>query len=306
MFAASVIASVLLLAPSPEDLIVPRSFADLLESCEYRYTGGQYQEELFRYRLFVPRDPKPQEKYPLLVWFHGYGEHGLDNQISLKYLNTVILKDLGHLEKYRFFILVVQCPPSNSNWFRSSGAGPAAADDMLSVTYAILQKTLGERPVDQDRVYLAGVSAGGGACWEMATRYPEVFTAVVPMSSGGGDVSRAAKLVDIPIWAFHNDFDKGTPPEGDARMVAAVKRAGGNAHLTLFPSGSHFCWDDAFHQCDAMAWMLGQRRDASLCWTPAGCRPWKWWHVFGVPGVFLALVGAGWYSERRRRMRQKG
>jgi hypothetical protein len=86
-------------------------------------------------------------------------------------------------------------------------------------------------------------------------------------------------------------------------MVAAVEQAGGNVHLTLLPGTEHDCWGAACGQYGIMAWMLEQRRGAWICWTPPGCRPWRWWHVLGVPGAFTLLVAAGWYSERRRRQR---
>ena len=54
--------------------------------------------------------------------------------------------------------------------------------------------------------------------------YPEVFAAVVPLSSAGGDVSRADKLANVPIWAFHNRNDRKTSPDGGVEeTVAAVK-----------------------------------------------------------------------------------
>ena len=93
---------------------------------------------------------------------------------------------------------------------------------MLTVVAEILRKTIGDYSVDQDRVYLAGVSSGGNGCWEIAMRHPDLFAAVVPMGSGGGDLSRAANLVNIPIWAFHSLEDKSTPPVGTQQMAAAV------------------------------------------------------------------------------------
>jgi pimeloyl-ACP methyl ester carboxylesterase len=304
---ASIIASVLFAAAPNGFPVVSKSFSSLFEVDEYTCGAGVYQHQLFRYRLFVPRNQRPGKRYPLLVWLHGKGEDGSDNQLNLKWLE-LILDDPGQIEKYRFFILVVQCPREGPGWAASSrgeSASSVGPKDMLGVTYEILQKTLQEQPVDEDRVYLSGVSAGGSACWEMALRYPEVFAAVAPLASGGGDTSRAATLVNVPVWAFHNSFDRGTPPDGVKRTVATIQGGGGNAHLTLFRSTSHECWQTAFRNYDLMGWMLDQHRGAWLCWTPPGSRPWRWWHVLGVPVAFLALLGAGWYSERRRRRQRR-
>ena len=308
------VTATLLVIASTLSVASPAAIADLFEADEYRYTGGKYKEKLFRYRLFVPRSLKPAERYPLLVWLHGYGERGSDNQQNLRWLELV-LDDPKHVENYRFFILATQCPPMDGVWAHGSVASPG---EMTAVTIEILRRTMREYPVDSNRVYLSGVSSGGDGCWEMAMRYPELFAAVVPMGSRGGDTLRAARLVTIPIWAFHNLNDREAAPEGVKEMVAVVKKAGGNVHLTLLEGKwrqsseawsewwwSHDCWTEAFHKFDIMAWMLAQNRGALVCWTPPGCRLGKWWHILTVPSAFLTVVWLGWCFERRRRERKR-
>jgi len=88
-------------------------------------------------------------------------------------------------------------------------------------------------------VSLIGICSGGNACWEMAIRYPEVFSAVVPATPGSGNISKAGRLAGIPIWAFHAKHEH---PEGTEAMAAAVEQAGGNIYLTLEQSGAHYSW----------------------------------------------------------------
>ena len=127
-----------------------------------------------------------------------------------------------------------------------------------------------------------------------------------------------ARVANVPIWAFHNMNDKECPPDGVKEMVAAVKKAGGNAHLTLLEGKwresndawsewwwSHDCWTEAFHRYDIMAWMLAQSRGDLVCWTPPACRLWKWWHILTVPCIFLIVLWLGWCFERRRRQRKR-
>ena len=235
----SLMVNVWLVAANPG--ILPNGFENLFEACEYRYTGGTHHDELHRYRLFVPRHLDPAERYPLLVWMHGTGENGTDNVSSLRWLDRV-LEFPAQIERYRFFILVVQCPDTRRDWSPVVEGG----DDMLAVTFAILQKSLAEQPIDPDRVYLSGVSSGATACWELAMRHPETFAAVVPMGSAGGDLSRVDRLVQIPIWVFHNFNDTKTPRRGDEETVAALQAAGGNTLLTCVSTPGHNCWKHAF------------------------------------------------------------
>jgi predicted peptidase len=307
MITAISVVTIALLSAAAEEPVVRPEFAALFDACEYRYTGGQFHDELFKYRLFVPRNLKPGERCPLLVWLPGLGENGSDNEKNLRWLNLII-RDVSRIEEYRFFILAVQCP-TDLQWAKA----PDSADDMVAVTHTILEKTLKEQPVDQDRIYVSGVSAGSSAVWEMALRFPSLFAAVVPMASGGGDPARAASLVDTPVWAFHNREDKATPCAGDEAMIAALQNAGGNAYLTLgwkyfdeVPevNTGHDCWSKAVYSDQVMDWMLEQRRGQWICWTPPGHRLWKWWHVFGVPLAFISIVGLAWCSERRQQGRR--
>jgi predicted peptidase len=272
--------------------IEQENFSSLFETHEYRFTGGKYHHQLFRYRLFVPRGLKPTERYPLLVWLHGLGENGEDNQRNLAWLQLV-LNYCKDIEKFRFFILVTQCPHTDPMWFHGSQESP---DDMVAVTAEILRQTIRERPVDPNRVYLSGVSSGGSGCWEMA---------VVPLSSSGGDVSRVAKLKDIPIWAFHNLHDEMTSPAGVKDMVAAVERAGGAVHLTLLSAVGHDCWWAAFQKYEVLAWMLSQRRGAWIHWAPPGSRPWRVLPILPVPCLFLAIIWLAWYARRRLRAKSQ-
>jgi len=278
------------------DAMITEQFADLFEAKEYVVSTGPNQEKLrIPYRLFVPRNLKPAERCPLLLWLHGAGDGGPDNRRQLKY-TPMLLKDVEHLAKYRFFIL---CPSVTVGWTDALGpakSGATDANDVLAIVYELLQETMREQPVDRDRVYLTGICSGGNACWELAMRHPEVFAAMVPTTPGCGDRSRAARLANIPIWAFELEH-----PEGVKEMVDAVEQAGGNIRLTTAAFQQHDSWSMAFQHYDAMAWMLDQRRNAWICWTPPGHRAWRWWHILTVPSVFVIVAGPGWMSERRRR-----
>jgi predicted peptidase len=289
VISAAIIVSALL-AVSTEDV------TRLLKERECRYTGGSYHNELFHYRLFVPSSLN-QTRYPLLVWLHGLGDEiGSDNRGQLKWMDITLFA----AAEPRFFVLAVQCPKANPTWFHVGGD---RASDMLSVTADILRKTLRECPIDPDRVYVTGISGGATGCWEMALRYPEMFAAVVPMGGGGGDLSRAARLRDVPVWAFHFSNDGNAPSKDDENMVGAMKTLGGNAHLTIREAApgqwAHNCWEPAFKQYKVMSWMLSQHR-GGRCWLPPGCRPWKWRHILAMPAGFLAIAWLAWSRAKRK------
>jgi predicted peptidase len=249
------------------------------ESREYNYTDSKDQQLLFHYRLFVPRSLESMERYPLLVWLHGLGQAGSDNQQHL------IVVDGVADETCRLFILAVQCPKASPYWCSTN----------IDATVEILKKTMREQTIDPNRIYLAGISSGGTGCWGMAMRYPELFAAVVPMASSNAGVSQAARLVSIPIWAFINEGER----KGVEDTVMAVKRAGGNAHLTVMQASGHDSWSVPMHT-GIVDWMLAQHREAP-CWTPPGCHSWQWWHILTLPCALLLLIRVTWFVEQRRR-----
>ncbi len=234
-------------APQPEAC----TFVDL----SFRYTGRGYHDKLFHYRLFVPVISSPAQRFPLIVWLHGYGDAGNDNSRQLKHLDTCIFQAHLH-ESFPVFLLAVPCPKENPTWTTSD----SDADDMANVALAILDKTLHDYPIDVSRISVAGVSSGGTGCWDLVMRSPERFSAVAPMASAGGDQRLANHFVGLPVWAFHSADDTSTPVDGDRRMVDTINRLGGRAYLTEINSTQHDCWTAAFHDYDLLDWLLYQRR----------------------------------------------
>ncbi|MBI2826197.1 MAG: hypothetical protein HYX69_16070 [Planctomycetia bacterium] len=286
-------------------------FVALFTPLEYRYTGGGYRDHLFRYRLFVPDGADAARPLPLLVWLHGYGESGDDNLHHLTWLDTLVFPRPWQRSRFPFFVLAVQCPKDNPEWVYwpgssgGSAGGAPRADDMVNVVAAILEETLRTRVIDAQRVSLAGLSSGGNGCWELALRRPEMFSAVAPLASPGGDVSRIDRLVSVPVWAFHSTRDEWMPPRFVRRTVRALAQAGGRVHLTEFDSVSHDCWTPAFEQYDLRNWLLAQRRGAAPLWYGPGhialaghaanvLRHWTWWQLLLETAVVAALALAVW------------
>jgi len=231
---------------------------------------------------------------------HGHGdEPGTDNARHLKWID-LMLNDPLDVERYRFFVLVVQCPQGHS-WSEQTGSvgeDEKRPDDMLTVTADIVRKTMSECPVDQDRVYGVGISTGAAATWELAMRHPEMFAALVPLANASGsDESRAAKLVKIPIWAFINNGERA----GVERMIAAVQAAGGNAYLTVADAWGHDAWSTPL-KGEIIEWILAQRRGGP-CWWPPGHDAWQWWHILTIPAAVVAFVRLAWSVEQWRRRR---
>lgn len=228
------------------------------------YTGGGYKDEVFKYQVLPPAKIEAGKKYPLVLFLHGAGERGTDNQGQLKYFPDLMAK-AEYREKYPCFVVAPQCR-NDKKWSevpwgeKKSVAMDEKPGDQMNVAIAALKKTLAENPIDEKRVYLTGLSMGGYGSWELAMRHPEWFAAVAPIC-GGGDETHAKALVGLPVWAWHGDKDGAVPVERSRQMIEAIKKAGGEPKYTEIAGGGHNVWDQAYQDPNGIIpWMFEQKR----------------------------------------------
>lgn len=214
----------------------------LLKTIDYRGTQT-------RYVVFLPPDYTPNRKWPTIIFLNGYGECGTDGykQISVG-LGPAIMTNV---KEWPFLVLFPQKPKHEDSWEQY--------DDMVM---AILNKTKCEYSVDENRVYLTGLSQGGFGTWAIAAKHPDVFAAIAPICGGGRPDEMAPALKNLPIWSFHGDADPVVKVELSKAMVDAVNAAGGNAKLTIYPGVGHNSWDKAYREEKLGEWFLQHTRKA--------------------------------------------
>ena len=192
------------------------------------------------YLLYLPAEYMESRRWPLVVLARRRGHwrqsafcprEGVPNQIERG-------------KQFPFILLSPQCP--------GRGWNP-------ETTVALIDHVCRTLPVDPDRVYLTGESMGGHGTWNIASRYPDRFAAIAPVC-GGGDERLAARLVNVPIWAFHGAKDNVVPPVLSQTMVDAVTKCGGHAKRTLYPDDGHMIGDFVYADEHLYQWLLGQRR----------------------------------------------
>ena len=236
----------------------------MFEEQTYVYSGGEYKEESFKWRLLKPENPDANKKYPVVLFLHGAGERGTDNKKQLYYFGNAITKPENR-QQYPCYVIVPQCRDGKKwadvDWAKKrSEAAPKEASDQSKVALAILDEVVKKYPVDEKRIYLTGLSMGGFGSWDIACRYPEKFAAVVPIC-GGGDESQAAKLVKLPIFCAHGAADNVVSVERSRGMIEAIKKAGGNPIYAEYPAVGHNSWDRAYNDADgAIPWMFKQAK----------------------------------------------
>jgi predicted peptidase len=227
-----------------------------------RFTGGPYHDEAFKYLLLKPDPIEPGKQYPVILFLHGAGERGNDNRLQLKHFPET-MSTAERRRRYPAFIIAPQCPAGKRwvevNWSaKRSSPQTAEPGPTLGMALAALNQVLKTEPVDRRRVYLTGLSMGGYGAWDLGTRHPELFAAVVPIC-GGGDEAKAAALKDMPVWAFHGSRDNVVPPARSQAMIAAIRKAGGEPKYTELPGVGHDSWVKAYaDESGLLDWMFQQ------------------------------------------------
>ena len=192
---------------------------------------------------------KTEGKLPLLINLHGGGQRWFDFgfQQQLEIAARMGMKRGFDLAELAGKELVALDPNSSERWNADS------LDTMLDYFLA-------KHPeIDQDRVYVMGYSAGGGATWRWINQSPDRFAAAAPCGfTGGSAEDDAKKLAKLPIWSMAGSED-GKNPAGIRKMVARLKAAGNvNVRHTEFAGADHRAGGKAvFATAELVDWMLG-------------------------------------------------
>jgi len=212
------------------------------------------------YRLLKPLNPQSKKSFPLVIFLHGAGERGRDNEAQIKHIKELFL-DPDNRNRQACYVVAPQCP-EKVMWAihdkREDGLimkpTPTRPMAMLIELIGMLEK---EFPIDLSRIYVTGVSMGGFGTWDLIARFPDRFAAAVPIC-GGGDTQTAPLLKNNPIWVFHGALDKVVTPRQSRSMVKALQDAGGTPGYTEYPDVGHDSWVYAYREPHLLPWMFDQ------------------------------------------------
>jgi poly(3-hydroxybutyrate) depolymerase len=227
-----------------------RTQAEGFEARTYKNADG----DSLQYRLMVPLDYDPTQKYPLVVCLHGSSGCGSDNmkQVATS-LPAYLLSPPEKRRKYPSFLFVPQCP------LHFAWGGIPGVPGVDSLVFGAIDALQQEFSIDEDRYYVSGHSLGGYGTWHLISMHPEMFAAAIP-AAGAGDPALADKIVEVPIWAFHGAEDRHVAVSGSRDMVAAIRKAGGHPRYTEFTNENHHIWRNIADTPGLLDWLFAQRR----------------------------------------------
>ncbi|MGB2398103.1 MAG: alpha/beta hydrolase-fold protein [Flavobacteriaceae bacterium] len=236
------------------------------QSSSFDYGIFQEGDERLPYRILLPENYTPEKRYPLLVFLHGAGERGADNELQLFHGSTLFL-DASIRKNYPAVVVFPQCPqgkywasvksrenPLSFEFFKRPKDNP-----VLGLVEALIEKIVSSYAINQDRLYVGGLSMGGMGTFEMVYRNPKKFAAAFAIC--GGANPKIAKRIRRPVWRIdHGDADEVVPYALSERMAEALKKQGAEVLFYRHPKVNHNSWENVFADQSFLPWLFSQTK----------------------------------------------
>jgi predicted peptidase len=247
----------ILLVLGMSSLLSAADAKDLFEARTFKSDSGE-----LKYRLLKPKDYDANQKYPLVIFFHGAGERGDNNTAQLVHgMNNFASDEIR--EKYPAFVVAPQCPNDQKwadvDWGADKHTMAKEPSKSMKLSLELLAALQKEFSIDKDRLYVTGLSMGGYGTWDVIQRHPDMFAAAAPIC-GGGDTEGAKAMAKIPIWVFHGDKDTAVKVQRSRDMVAALKAAGSDVKYTEYPNVGHDSWTATYKDPKFYEWLFAQKK----------------------------------------------
>jgi pimeloyl-ACP methyl ester carboxylesterase len=147
-----------------------------------------------------------------------------------------------------------------SPWARgTTGYRGVTENDVLSVLADVKRRF----HVDEDRVYLTGLSMGGGGTLELSLKHPDIWAAVAPVCPVMPEfaLDLAVNYSNLPVFFHHGTADSVVPIAGTRKLVAKLKELGIQPEYREYPGVDHNAWDYAYANAAIFQWFSKFQRN---------------------------------------------
>jgi poly(3-hydroxybutyrate) depolymerase len=212
------------------------------------------------YALYIPRDFDHARRYPLVISLHeGNSSHRL-NLRRVFGRGNLAAEAYEHASprfpRLRDIDYIVASPLARGGMGGYQGVAEREVYDVLDDVERRL-------PIDQDRVYLTGISAGGaGALWLAATR-PDIWAAVAAVCPAPAPEATelAGNLVNVPVHLFHGDADPVVSVELSRLWTAKLAAYGAPVEYAEYRGVRHNSWELAYKDGAVFDWFGQHKRN---------------------------------------------
>lgn len=242
----------------------------LIFSQKYKAEMFIKDKDTLLYRIKMPKEKAGMEKYPLLIFLHGAGERGNDNEKQLVH-GSKLFTDETNENQFPAIVIFPQCP-AEEYWanvkvdrnktpfgilFPQYNDPPTKA---LSLVIQLIEKFKNNPLVDVNRIYIGGLSMGGMGTYEILYKMPNTFAAAFVICGAGNTEEAKNYANEVPLWIFHGAQDAIVSPEFSMSMVDSLLKLGAHPNFTLYSDYNHNSWDAAFKEPNFLPWLFSHYR----------------------------------------------
>lgn len=247
-----------LVAENTNNVSMTRSPLDDYQSHIYTTPDG----DTLGYRFLEPKNADNGDTFPLVLFLHGAGERGCDNNLQLIHvLPKFVQPDVRNA--FPCFVCAPQCPAGeqwvNTPWALTQHTMPESPSKPLEAVFNLLDELLLNYPIDPKRIYVMGISMGGYGTWDAISRHPERFAAAVPIC-GGADLAQATQIAQVPVWAFHGGNDTVVPTVRSQNICRKLKEMSAPITYTEVPNCGHDSWNPAINTPELLPWLFSNHK----------------------------------------------
>lgn len=216
------------------------------------------------YGLYMPKNFNPgfydpSRKYPLVISLHGaYSNHRLNLKRVFGLGNRMGETDAEatrYFPEFRDVGMIVASPLARGTL---GYVGIPEAD-----VYAVLDDVKKRFPIDEDRIYLTGLSMGGGGTLYIGLTRPDIWAAIAPVCPAPpvGTMDLAPNALNIPVKLFHGDADPIVPVTGTREWNKRFLELGVKSEYVEYPGVKHNSWDNAYANASIFDWFAQFKRN---------------------------------------------
>ena len=211
------------------------------------------------YALYLPDDFDVQKEYPLVVMLHGAMSN---HRLALKRVfGKTNLPGENDAEASRYFPdwedvdYIVVAPYARG----TMGYVGIPEDDVLQ----IIEKCRNDFNIDRNRIYLTGLSMGGGGTLFIGMAYPDLFAAIAPVCPAPPQeyFDLTENGLNVPVAIYQGGADPVVRPEGTRQIVEELQNMGTMVEYHEYPGVQHDSWANAYANGQLFKWFDGIERN---------------------------------------------
>ncbi|MEO6347335.1 MAG: alpha/beta hydrolase-fold protein [Aquaticitalea sp.] len=237
---------------------------DINEFSKEIYVVGN---DTLNYRLLMPSNFNKTKNYPVVLFLHGAGERGNDNQTQLTHGAKLFIK---YRDSFPAIVIFPQCPKEDywANVMIDRSKSPlditfskdSPPTKALTLVMELMDDMSQKKYVNIKQIYVGGLSMGGMGTFEILYRRPTMFTAAFAICGAGNPETTKAYAKYTPMWIFHGANDDLVNPQYSVDMVSGILKYGGKPNFTLYSKDNHNSWDSAFAEPQLLPWLFSNTK----------------------------------------------